>query len=81
MLDAVAAFRADQGPEYTGKALDQCAYEHKVELKLIQLDKPTENGCIERFNKKFRNECLNQHWLEDLAHARQLISQWRVDYS
>ncbi|SEG89676.1 putative transposase [Marinobacterium lutimaris] len=40
-----------------------------------------QNGYIESFNGKFRDECLNEHWFEDLAHARRLISEWRVDYN
>jgi len=87
-LDAIATFRGyprairtDQGPEFTGKALDQWAYEHQVELKLIQPGKPMQNGYIESFNGKFRDECLNEHWFQDLAHTRQLISEWRVDYN
>lgn len=71
----------DQGPKFTGKALDQWVYENKVELKLIQPGKPMQNGYIESFNGKFRDECLNEHWFGDLAQARQLISEWRVDYN
>ncbi|WP_407939248.1 IS3 family transposase [Microbulbifer thermotolerans] len=87
-LDAIAAFRGypkairtDQGPEFTGKALDQWAYRNGVDLKLIQPGRPTQNGYIESFNGKFRDECLNEHWFRDLAHARGLISQWRQDYN
>lgn len=86
-LECIAAFRGypkairtDQGPEFTSKVLDQWAYEHGVELKLIQPGKPTQNGYIESFNGKFRDECLNEHWFRDLAHARELIGRWRVDY-
>ncbi|KUJ82701.1 transposase, partial [Microbulbifer sp. ZGT114] len=68
-LDAIAAFRGypkairtDQGPEFTSKALDQWGYENGVKLKLIQPGKPTQNGYIESFNGKFRDECLNEHW-------------------
>ena len=87
-LDAVAAFRGypasvrtDQGPEFTGKALDQWAYRNNVELKLIQPGKPTQNGFIESFNGRFRDECLNEHWFADLHHAREVIGQWRKDYN
>lgn len=75
------AVRTDQGPEFTGKALDQWAYQNGVELKLIQPGKPMQNGYIESFNGKFRDECLNEHWFTDLAHARELINQWRIDYN
>lgn len=87
-LDSIAAFRGypeavrtDKGPEFTGKALDQWAYQHGVELKLIQPGKPTQNGYIESFNGKFRDECLNEQWFTDLAHARELINEWRMDYN
>ncbi|PCO04049.1 IS3 family transposase, partial [Microbulbifer flavimaris] len=49
--------------------------------KLIQPGKPTQNGYIESFNGKFRDECLNEHWFRDLAHAREIISIWRQDYN
>ncbi len=39
-----ATIRTDQGPEFTCRALDQWAFEHGVELRLIQPDKPTQNG-------------------------------------
>jgi len=75
------AVRTDQGPELTGKALDLWVHRHGVELKLIQLGKPMRNGYIERFNGKFRGECLNEHWFRDLTHARETISHWRLDYN
>ena len=75
------AIRTDQGPEFTGKALDQWAYEHGVQLKLIQPGKPTQNAYVESFNGKFRDECLNEHWFQSLAHARAIIQAWRQDYN
>lgn len=75
------AIRTDQGPEFTGKALDQWAYRNGVQVKLIQPGKPTQNAYIESFNGRFRDECLNDHWFTSLAHARSLISSWRQDYN
>lgn len=75
------AIRTDQGPEFTGKALDQWAYEHGIQLKLIQPGKPTQNAFIESINGKFRDECLNEHWFHTLSHARAVIGQWRIDYN
>lgn len=87
-LDGIAAFRGypkavrtDQGPEFTGKALDQWAYQNSVQLKLIQPGKPMQNGYVESFNGKFRDECLNEHWFSDLAHARDKVRMWREDYN
>lgn len=68
ILDGIALFRGypttirtDQGPEFTCRALDQRAFEHGVELRLIQPGKPTQNGFIRSFNGRFRDECLNEH--------------------
>jgi putative transposase len=76
-----AAIRTDQGPEFTGRALDQWAYRNGVQLKLIAPGKPTQNAFIESFNGRFRDECLNDHWFESLHAARAIISAWRRDYN
>jgi putative transposase len=88
VLDQAARFRAlpkvirtDQGPEFTGKALDQWAYEKKIELRLIQAGKPTQNAYVESFNGKFRDECLNEHWFRSLHEARDIVARWRMDYN
>jgi len=75
------AIRTDQGPEFTSRALDRWAYEHGVDLKLIAAGKPTQNAFIESFNGKFRDECLNDHYFTNLAHARAEIAAWRRDYN
>jgi putative transposase len=87
-LDAVAAVRglptttlSDNGPEFTGKALDAWAYQRRVKLQFIRPGKPVENGYVESFNGKLRNECLNQHWFTDLLDARRLIDEWRIDFN
>lgn len=76
-----SAVRTDQGPEFTGKALDRWAYRNNVEIKLIQPGKPTQNAYIESFNGKFRDECLNEHYFTTLAEAREIVSAWRKDYN
>jgi len=76
-----ATIRTDQGPEFTCHALDQWAFEHGVELQFIQPGKPTQNGIIESFNGRFRDECLNGHWFSDISHARKAISESRQDYN
>jgi putative transposase len=75
------AIRTDQGPEFTSRALDQWAYSRGVDLKLIAAGKPTQNAYIESFNGKFRDECLNDHYFNNLAHARAVIAEWRRDYN
>ncbi len=71
----------DHGTEFTSKALDQWAYENKVTLHFITPGRPMENGYIESFHGKFREECLNEHWFLTLDDARETIENWRIDYN
>lgn len=73
--------RTDNGPEFVGRALDQWAYENGVRLDFIQPGKPSQNGYIESFNGKLRDECLNQHWFLGLNDARRIVANWRDDYN
>nr|WP_244664598.1 IS3 family transposase [Xanthomonas phaseoli] len=76
-----AMIRTDQGPEFTGRALDQWAVANGVKLLLIQPGKPTQNAYIESFNGKFRDECLNENWFTSMEHAKATIAAWRRDYN
>jgi putative transposase len=75
------AITVDNGPEFIGKTLDLWAFENKVRLRFIQPGKPMQNGYIESFNGKFRDECLNEHVFVSLESARQKIEAWRQDYN
>jgi putative transposase len=88
VLDQVVAQRGtpvemvmDNGPELTGRALDQWAYQHEVRLHFIDPGKPVQNAFIESFNGRLRDECLNEHWFLSLADARQTVEAWRLDYN
>lgn len=71
----------DNGPEFTGQALDAWAYHQGVALDFIDPGKPMQNGYLESFNGKFRDECLNLHWFRCLADARRIIEDWRISYN
>ena len=71
----------DHGTEFTSKALEEWAYQRGVKLDFIHPGKPTENGHIESFNGRLRDECLNEHWFTNLAHARVVIETWRREYN
>jgi putative transposase len=71
----------DNGPEFAGKTLDAWAYQAGVKIHFIRPGKPVENGYIESFNGKFRDECLNNHWFLDLDDAKTKIEAWRRDYN
>ena len=71
----------DNGPEFVSQVVDQWAYENGVQLHFITPGRPMENGYIESFNGKFRDECLNENWFFDLADARRKIAEWKADYN
>ena len=52
-------------------------------MKLFFIDpgKPMQNGSIESFNGRFREECLDQSWFTSLPEARRVIEAWRLDYN
>ena len=39
-----------------------------------------QNGIVESYNRRLRDECLNEHLFPNLRHARHLIAAWRCDY-
>jgi len=75
------AIRTDQGPEFTSRVMDRWAYAKQIDLKLITAGKQTQNAYVESFNGKFRDECLSDHYFNNLAHARVVIADWRRDYN
>jgi putative transposase len=73
--------RSDNGPEFTSRALDQWTYEQGIRWHYIQPGRPMENGYVESFNGRLRDECLNENWFCSLAEARGTIEAWRQDYN
>ena len=73
--------RTDNGKEFCGRAMLNWAHEHRVALRLIEPGKPNQNACIESFNGRLRDECLNEHWFLNLAHAQAIIEAWRREYN
>ena len=71
----------DNGSEFSGQAMDLWAYQNGVKIDFSRPGKPTDNAFIETFNGTFRDECLNVHWFETLAEAKQLIEAWRQEYN
>jgi len=71
----------DNGPEFTGKAVDEWAYRNGVKLNYIRPGKPVENAFAESFIGRLRDECLNENWFITLKDAREAIEAWRIDYN
>ena len=74
-------FRRYYGPEFAGKAMDECAYRMGVKLSFIRPGKPVENAFPESFNGRLRDECLSTNWFMSVRHAREVIESWREDYN
>jgi len=75
------ALLMDNGPEFTGKRLDEWAYRNNIRLQFIEPGKPSQNGFVESFNGTLRNECLNENWFGSVAEARKIIETWRRKYN
>ena len=73
--------RTDNGKEFCGRAMLTWAHARGVMLRLIEPGKPNQNAYIESFNGRLRDECLNEHWFLNLAHARAIIAAWRREYN
>jgi putative transposase len=73
--------RSDNGPEFTAKAVREWLNRLGVKTLFIEPGSPWENGYIESFNGKLRDELLNREIFTTLEEAKALIEQWRRDYN
>lgn len=87
-LDRVAELRSypgmivsDNGTELTSNAILAWQQDRGVEWHYIAPGKPMQNGFVESFNGRLRDECLNEHLFTNLNEARQIIEEWRIDYN
>lgn len=87
-LDAVMKTRgrpvtivSDNGTELTSTAILRWQAETSVAWHYIQPGKPQQNGFVESFNGRLRDELLNETTFGSLAQARRIIEAWRVDYN
>ncbi|AZY93650.1 IS3 family transposase [Paracoccus sp. Arc7-R13] len=72
---------SDNGTELTSNAILRWCSENRVEWHYIAPGKPMQNGFVESFNGRMRDELLNETMFRNLAHARVLISAWATDYN
>ena len=73
--------RSDNGPEFTARAIRQWLRDLGVKTLYIEPGSPWENGYIESFNGKLRDELLNGEIFTTLFEAQVLIENWRNDYN
>ena len=73
--------RSDNGPEFTARAIRRWLSRLGVKTLFIEPGSPWENGYIESFNGKLRDELLNREIFTTLEEAKVLIEQWRREYN
>ena len=73
--------RSDNGPEFIAYAIEDWMSQNRIQTIYIKPGSPWENGHIESFHDKLREECLNRELFGSLAEARVILESWRVEYN
>ena len=73
--------RSDNGPEFTAKVVRKWLERVGVRTLFIEPGSPWENGYVESFNSRFRDELLNRELFTGLEDARWVVDRWRLDYN
>jgi len=73
--------RSDNGSEFIAKRLRWWLRRHKIDTLFIEPGSPWENGYIESFNGKLRDELLKREIFDTLYEAQVLIERWRIEYN
>lgn len=69
----------DNGAECASRAMDAWSYQYGVRLEFIRPGRPVDNGYIESFNGRLRDECMNVETFFDLADVRDKLERRRQD--
>ena len=72
---------SDNGTEFTSNAILAWQEAHGIEWHYIAPGKPMQNGFVESFNGRLRDECLSIEWFRSRLEARVIIEQWRRHYN
>ena len=73
--------RSDNGPEFTSKIVRGWLQRVGVKTLFIAKGSPWENGYVESFNSRLRDELLNRELFLGLEDARWIVDRWRLDYN
>ncbi len=73
--------RSDNGPEFVAREVTRWLYQARVETLFIAKGSPWENGYVESFNSRLRDELLNRELFVGLEDARWVVDRWRLDYN
>jgi transposase InsO family protein len=73
--------RSDNGPEFVAQLVRDALRHMGVQTAFIEPGSPWENGYIESFNGKLRDELLNGEVFDTVVEARVITEQWRIHYN
>ncbi len=73
--------RSDNGPEFTSELVRVWLERLGVQTLFFEPGSPWENGYVESFNGKFRDELLDREIFYTLAEAKVLVERWRREYN
>jgi putative transposase len=73
--------RSDNGPEFISDAIKKWLEESSVETLYIEPGCPWQNGYIESFHSRLRNEVLNREIFHSVKEAKVLVEDWRLEYN
>ena len=73
--------RSDNGTAFIASKIQRWLRENQIKTLYIEPGSPWQNGYIESFHSRFRDECLNREWLLNLREARVVIEDWRQHYN
>jgi putative transposase len=73
--------RSDNGPEFIAVKVQQWLRDNRIKTIYIDMGSPWQNGYIESFHSRFRDECLSREMLLNLREARVVIADWRQHYN
>ena len=73
--------RSDNGTEFIAGKIQRWLRVNQIKTLYIEPGSPWQNGYIESFHSRFRDECLNREWLLNLREARVVIEDWRQHYN
>lgn len=73
--------RSDNGPEFIARIVQRWLAQKQIKTLYIEPGSPWQNGFVESFHGRFRDECLNREQLWTLTEARVVIEDFRRDYN
>jgi transposase InsO family protein len=73
--------RSDNGPEFIADAIKRWLEDKKVGTLYIEPGSPWENGYIESFHSRLRDELLNREQFFSVKEAKVLVENWRLEYN